>query len=263
MLTRSPLSYTLCMLLGAVSLAQTGKPAPAAAFAGTWFGSFNVSTPDGKPRRDNAVMVFADNGGTLTGGAGSGIDKLMPISGVQLTGDEIRFHMDAGGGLDFKLKRQGDHLIGAATGKMQATVDVSPAPGLLPHDKLMAEISDADHNLFAAFDACNVDAYASFLSPDLEFYHDQGGRTGYQFQLDSLRQRCGEGLVLRRELVQNSLVIDAAPGFGAIEAGTHRFYAKQKDGSERLDAEARFTEVWSKASGSWKLVRVISYDHHQ
>ena len=110
MLTRSRLSYTLCMLLGAVSLAQTGKPAPAAAFAGTWFGSFNVSTPDGKPRRDNAVMVFADNGGTLTGGAGSGIDKLMPISGVQLTGDEIRFHMEAGGGLDFKLKRQGDHL---------------------------------------------------------------------------------------------------------------------------------------------------------
>jgi ketosteroid isomerase-like protein len=261
--TRFRFAFTFCILLSAVSLAQTGKPGPAASFTGTWFGSFNTTTPDGKPKRDNAVLVFAENGGTVTGSAGSGIDNQMPISGVQLTSDEIRFHMDAAGGLDFKLRRQGDHLVGAATGKMQATVDVVPAPGLLPHDKLKAEISEADHNLFEAFDACNVAAYASFLSPDLEFYHDQGGRTGYQFQLDSLRQRCGEGLVLRRELVKDSLVVNAAPGFGAIEAGTHRFYAKQKDGSEHLDAEARFTEIWSKASGRWKLVRIISYDHHQ
>jgi len=263
MLTTSRLSSTLCILLSAVSLAQTSKPVSAAAFTGTWFGSFNITTPDGKPKRDNAVLVLTEDGGTLTGTMGSAIDKQMLITQVQLTGNEIRFHMDAAGGLDFKLKRQGDRLVGAATGKMQATVDVRPAPGLLPHDRLTAEISDADRQLFEAFDGCNVQAYASHLSPDLEFYHDQGGRTGYQFQLDSLRQRCGEGLVLRRELVKDSLVINAAPGFGAIEAGTHRFYAKQKDGSEHLDAESRFTEIWSKASGTWKLVRIISYDHHQ
>jgi hypothetical protein len=67
--------------------------------------------------------------------------------------------------------------------------------------------------------------------------------------------------VLRRELLPGSLIVNAAPGFGAIEAGTHRFYAKQMDGSERIDATARFTEIWTKSSGSWKLVRVISYDH--
>jgi hypothetical protein len=67
--------------------------------------------------------------------------------------------------------------------------------------------------------------------------------------------------VLRRELVKNSLVVNAAPGFGAIEAATDQFYTKQKDGAERLDATAQFTEIWTKASGSWKLVRVISYDH--
>lgn len=44
MLTRSPLSYALCMLLGAVPLAQTGKTAPAAAFAGTWFASSAMTT---------------------------------------------------------------------------------------------------------------------------------------------------------------------------------------------------------------------------
>jgi ketosteroid isomerase-like protein len=36
----------------------------------------------------------------------------------------------------------------------------------------------------------------------------------------------------------------------------------QPDGSERADATAQFTCIWSKESGSWKLVRVISYNHH-
>jgi hypothetical protein len=59
----------------------------------------------------------------------------------------------------------------------------------------------------------------------------------------------------------SSLVVNAVPGFGAIEAGTHRFYSRQRDGSEHLDATAQFTNVWSKETGSWKVVRVISYDH--
>lgn len=60
---------------------------------------------------------------------------------------------------------------------------------------------------------------------------------------------------------KDSLIINAAPGFGAIEAAIHEFYAKQKDGAEHLDASAKLTEIWTKASGSWKLMRVISYDH--
>jgi hypothetical protein len=40
-----------------------------------------------------------------------------------------------------------------------------------------------------------------------------------------------------------------------------RFYSRGQDGQEHLDATARFTNVWSKQTGTWKLVRVISYDH--
>jgi hypothetical protein len=116
----------------------------------------------------------------MTGSAGSRIDQQSPISRVQFVGDEIRFHMEPMGGLDFELKRQGIHLVGSASGKVRALIDVQPAPGLLPHGELLDEITDADRKLFEAFDNCNVDAYASYLSPDLEFYHDQGGKTGYQ-----------------------------------------------------------------------------------
>jgi ketosteroid isomerase-like protein len=261
-LTKIRLSRTLLLLVTILPLtAQTGDPALGVPFTGTWFGSFNVTTPTGGIKRDTAVLVLTGDGGALTGAMGASIDQQLPISGIQFTGDEIRFHMDAAGGLDFRLKRLGDHLVGAATGKMQAAIDVRPAPGLLLHNTLVREISETDRKLFEAFDACDVDTYASYLSRDLEFYHDRGGKTGYHEQLDSLRQRCGEGLVLHRELVQDSIVVNATPGFGAIEAGTHWFYAKQKDGSKRLDATARFTEIWTKTSGSWKLVRVISYDH--
>jgi len=240
--------------------AQQNNPANAP-FTGTWFGSFSVNAPDGSSKRDNAVLVLTSSGGNLAGTAGSSIDQQMPISDIRVTEDEIRFHMDAAGGLDFKLRRVNDQLVGEASGKILAKVDVRPAPGLLQHAQLAAEIGEVDRKLFEAFDSCNLEVYASYLDFDLEFYHDRGGKTGYREQLDSLRQRCGEGLVLRRELLQDSLVVNAAPGFGAIEAGTHRFYAKQKDGTEHLDATARFTEIWTKASGSWKLVRIISYDH--
>lgn len=241
------------------ALAQ--QPSPASGFTGTWFGSFIVTNPDGTLNRDTAVLVLRDNGGTLSGSMGRTIDQQTPITGISVTGSDVRFHMDAAGGLDFELKRSGGRLIGASKGRLKAAIDVRPAPGLLPHDQLVQEITDADRRLFAASDACDIDGYAAFLSPDIEFYHDKTGETGYQDQLVNLRQRCHEGLVMRRELIPDSLIINAAPGFGVIEAGTHRFYAKQKDGTERIDATARFTEVWSKASGSWKLVRVISYDH--
>lgn len=251
----------LCLPTAVMPLMAQAKEVPCSDFFGTWYGSFNVKTADGKSMRDNAVFVLSGDCRTMTGSAGSSIDQQAPISDVQLIGDEIRFHMEPMGGLDFKLKRSASHLVGTASGRIQAVIDVTPAPGLLPHDRLLREIEDSDRKLFEAFNACNTGAYASYLSTDLEFYHDQGGKTGYQDQLDSLRQRCGEGLVLRRELVQDSLVVNATPGFGAIEAGTHRFYAKQKDGTERVDATAKFTEIWTKATGSWKLVRVISYDH--
>jgi hypothetical protein len=57
--------------------------------------------------------------------------------------------------------------------------------------------------------------------------------------------------------VEGSLVVNALPGYGALEAGMHRFYSRQRDGSEHLDATARFIFVWSKETGSWKLVRVL------
>ena len=257
----SRISLIVFVFLSVFVSAQDKPSADDSAFAGTWFGSIAITGPDGNTSHDTAVMVISP-GATVGGSIGQTIDRQTAFSNTQVTGNTLRFHLDAAGGLDFTLRLDGRRITGtAAGGPTKAELDLHPAPGLVPHDRLVQEITAADRALFAAFEACDAKDYGSFLSPDLEFYQDRTGKTDYAQNLQSLKDRCNEGIRLRRELVEGTLVINAAPGFGAIEAGTQRFYSRQADGSEHLDATSQFTNVWSKASGNWKLVRIVSYDH--
>ena len=242
--------------------AQTPAEQKGSNLSGTWFGDFILTTPDQKVSHNTAVLILEQHGSSLAGSIGPTVDQQSPFTDARLDESGVRFHLDAAGGLDFVLHMDAGHLQGTALGKVaKAEVNLQPAPGLLPHQRLLEEITDADQHVFEASGACDVTRYASYLSKDLEFYQDHTGKTGYEQNLKALRDRCAEGILLRRELVEGSLVVNAVPGYGAIEAGTHRFYSRQKDGSEHLDATAQFTNVWSKDTGSWKLVRIISYDH--
>ncbi len=257
-------TVVLCTLAITTALlhSQPAKDPAEPPLSGTWFGSFVLATPDGKTSHDTAVLIFSQSGPQVAGSIGRTVDQQTPFKDGQVKDNSLAFHLDAAGGLDFSLRLNSGHLQGTAVGKgARAELDMQPAPGLLPHQELVEQITEADTRLFQAFDSCDVSQYASLLSQNLEFYQDHTGKTGYEENLKALRDRCAEGITLRRELDQNSLVVNAAPGYGAIEAGTHRFYSRQQDGSEHLDATAQFTEVWSKDSGSWKLVRIISYDH--
>jgi len=221
-----------------------------------------MTRPDGKVSHDKAVLILDQHGTMLSGSAGATVDQQTAFTSGVAENGEVRFHLDAAGGMDFTLHRSAGRLKGTVVGtRANAEVDVQPAPGLLPQKQLEQEIVAADKQLFEAFSACDAITFARFFSKDLEFYHDHTGRTSYDENLIALKNRCAEGIRLRRELVEGSLIVNAVPGFGAIEAGQQRFYAIQPDGSEHLDATALFTDVWSKTSGDWKLVRVISYDH--
>jgi ketosteroid isomerase-like protein len=229
----------------------------------TWFGSIVIHGEDGKISHDNAVLVLENAGSKVHGSMGRTIDQMTPWAGGSLVNGSLTFRLDAAGGLNVSLSMAREHLVGTAIGSgMSATVDLKPAPGLMPHAQLQQEIAAVDQRLYESFGNCDVVGYASFLSTDLEFYQDRTGKTDYEQNVKALQDRCAEGIRMRRELNADSLVVNAAPGFGAIQAGTQRFYSRNKDGLEHLDATAQFTNVWSKQSGTWKLVRVISYDHH-
>ncbi len=70
---------------------------------------------------------------------------------------------------------------------------------------------------------------------------------------------------LRREAVEGSvrvfLLKKADTIYGAIMTGEHRFYVLEKGKSERLDGLAKFTHVWVLKDSTWKMSRILSYDH--
>lgn len=259
----------LAPLMLAVSIAgHSANAEQPESIVGTWFGTFDVTNPDGTISHDTAVLVVNQaapgESNALQGTIGRTIDQQKPWTGGTFEHNRLRFHLDAAGGLDVALELHAGQLAGAATGnQLKARVELSPAPGLLPHTALLEEITAADQKLYTAFEKCDITEYGTLLDKNLEFYQDRTGKTGYEYNLQAVRNRCAEGIKLRRELEADSVIVNAVPGFGAIQSGVHKFYAIDANGQEHLDAIARFTNVWSKQSGSWKLIRAISYDHHQ
>lgn len=237
-------------------------PSAASGIDHAWFGTFTNNLPDGKISHDVSALVLEQDGSKLSGGVGPSMDRLAPILAGTVDGNDISFHIDGGGGITFALRLNAGHLLGTAKGsRVNAVLDLTPAPGLMPHAQLVAEITAADARNFDAYDSCNANQYRTSLSPDLEFYQDNQPVKNQQEIIDSLNYRCAEGIQYRRELDQPSLIINATPPNYAIEAGIQRIYSKQPDGSEHLEATVRFTLVWSKKSGAWQIVRAVSYDH--
>ncbi|ESQ86482.1 nuclear transport factor 2 family protein [Asticcacaulis benevestitus] len=233
--------------------------------SGVWFGDLVIAGPDGKSSHDKVVLVLKKDGVLLTGSAGRSVDMQTGFTAGRVENNRVQFHLDAAGGMDFDMQLKEGHLQGLVTssaGKgLHGEVDVQPAPELAPHLELEAQISDADKKLFDAFDACDVKLYSEMLDENLEFYQDITGKTDFAQNVTALQNRCAEGIKLRRELVEGSLLVNPVPGYGVIEAGTQRFYSAKTDGSEHLDATAKFVNIWRKTEGRWKVVEIISYDH--
>jgi hypothetical protein len=123
--------------------------------------------------------------------------------------------------------------------------------------ELTQAITTLDTQLFDAYNTCNLDKLGSMVVDDLEFYHDKTGlAVGKQAFLDAIKNNiCGK---VTRKLVAGSLEVYPLNKYGAVEIGTHRFY---HPGSEKPEGEAKFVMLWQYKDGSWKISRVISYDH--
>lgn len=122
-----------------------------------------------------------------------------------------------------------------------------------------------DSAFWRAYNDCDLASFATFLSEDLEFYHDKGGLTTSAAALmKTIREGlCGdrENYRLRREAVAGSIEVFSVAGYGAIMTGKHHFFITQGDQAEYADGQARFTHLWRYADEEWRMTRVISYDH--
>ncbi|WP_441005136.1 DUF4440 domain-containing protein [Novilysobacter viscosus] len=60
-----------------------------------------------------------------------------------------------------------------------------------------------------------------------------------------------------RTLVPGSLEVYTLQGYGAIQIGQHTFARAGEPGSE----VAQFVHLWKREGDTWKLARVLSFDH--
>jgi hypothetical protein len=125
---------------------------------------------------------------------------------------------------------------------------------------LTSAITLLDKQLFDAYNTCDLDKLKSMVAEDLEFYHDKTGLSvGRQVFLDAIKNNiCGK---VQRELVAGSLKVYPLKGYGAVEMGSHRFMHPWKQDHGEV-GEAEFVQLWQYKDGTWKITRVISYDHH-
>jgi len=121
-------------------------------------------------------------------------------------------------------------------------------------------IASLDAALFDSYNRCDLVKFESFFDTGVEFYHDQGGVTlGKAALTDSIKKNiCGR---VTRELVPGSLQVYYMKGYGAVEIGVHRFHHPGHEDTEPV-GEGKFIHLWQYKDGSWKITRVISYDHH-
>ena len=128
---------------------------------------------------------------------------------------------------------------------------------------LYDSIAYLDSVFFNAFNTRNLDKLEAFLSDNLEFYHDLGGVTNYDQNIEAFKRTFESERNVRRELIRSTLEVYPIKDYGAVETGIHRFYAAEKGQQEKLSSEAKFVQVWQKKDGRWKITRIISYGHQE
>lgn len=134
-----------------------------------------------------------------------------------------------------------------------------------PEGELSATVAALDAAAFDAFNHCDtpgqLDKYASFFEPGVEFYHDLGGVTWTRDAMIAQTRAnvCGK---FQRELVPGTLKVWAIKGYGALARGEHRFCHYKPGGTTHpCEGRAEFTILWHQQGNAWTITRVFSYGH--
>ena len=134
----------------------------------------------------------------------------------------------------------------------------SPDPA---RTRLAAEITAADARLFGGLNDRDIGPMKEGFSPRLEFYHDRSGVTGYADNIAIFEKNFKAANRIRREAMPETVEIFPAGPDHAMHIGKHRFCNKPSANEPEECSVYRFSMVWERDGGQWKLLRVLSYDH--
>lgn len=134
-------------------------------------------------------------------------------------------------------------------------------PSLANEISLEDRMKALDRELFASFNNCQnpeeLDKHANYFSPDVEFYHDNGGVTWDRDTMisNTKKNACGN---FTRKLVAGSFKAYPIKGFGAITEGIHIFCQTK---TKKCEGKADFVMVWRNVNNKWEITRALSYGH--
>ncbi len=125
--------------------------------------------------------------------------------------------------------------------------------------QLLDKVAKLDSSLFAAYNSKNLDLMKTYFTKDLEWYQDNGGLIGFEKVFENFKSIFDRDYDLKRSLIKESLEVHPIEGYGAIEIGKHQF--KHIENGKLEVGTFKFLMIWKNDIGSWKISRVVSYDH--
>ena len=160
-------------------------------------------------------------------------------------------------------------LAGTAAHAQSGTRKVGPSsqppstPALAPlpaaKDELYQQVARLDAEMFAAFNAHDVDKLMSYFAPNLEFFHDKGGLSDFSQTKAGFTRLFAQSPDISRTLVPGSLEVFPVKGYGAMHIATQRFCHVENGRNDC--GNSKFVIVWQQQTDAWKITRVVSYDH--
>lgn len=145
----------------------------------------------------------------------------------------------------------------------QGTVLAQPTLQNLPNI-----IRHHDSLFWQAFNSCDLKNMDKYFTADLEFYHDKGGLDlGKAATIEKSRKNlCSNpNFRLRRDEVPGSTQVFPLTKndtiYGAVFSGDHVFYVSENNSPFKISGQAKFTHIWLFQNNTWKMARVISYNH--
>lgn len=124
---------------------------------------------------------------------------------------------------------------------------------------LYNKIAQLDSALFAAYNSKDLNLMKSFFTKDLEWYQDNGGLIHFEKVFTNFQSIFNRDYDLKRNLLKETLEVHPIEGYGAVEIGQHQF--KHIENGKLEVGTFKFLMIWKNDQGSWKISRVVSYDH--
>ena len=141
----------------------------------------------------------------------------------------------------------------------------SPMPAAAPiqkpaaKDELYQTIARLDAAMFAAFNAHDVDKLMAYFADNVEFYHDKGGLSNFLQTKEGFARLFAQSPDITRTLVPGTLEAYPVKDYGAVHIATQRFCHVENGRNDC--GNSKFVMVWQQHGDTWKITRVVSYDH--